>query len=198
MGATSSCIRPGRRASSAALSAHPGRRKAAVSGRCPHGLHAEESDVLSEWCRGPPLRALGRGLSTSVAAERPRRGVLTAAWVLPAESASHRGGRGGGARRGGALPPAGVRPLTAALTSSAVGRACVVVRRQAEAEDGGDGPRRDSRRRALFPRSDRARPAKLGTPPRQPSPGAFSLGQTAHAPPSWGIPPRQPSPGAFP
>jgi hypothetical protein len=60
------------------------------------------------------------------------------------------GGRGGGARRGGALPPAGERPLAAALTIAAMGRARVVVRRQAEAEDGGDGPRRDSRRRAVL------------------------------------------------
>jgi hypothetical protein len=55
---------------------------------------------------------------------------------------------GGGARRGGALPPAGERPLTVALAIGAANRACDVVRRQAEAEDGGDGPRRDSRRRA--------------------------------------------------
>jgi hypothetical protein len=48
----------------------------------------------------------------------------------------------------GPAPPAERRPLTAALTRSAVGRARVVVRRQAGAEDGGDGPRRDSRRRA--------------------------------------------------
>jgi hypothetical protein len=75
-----------------------------------------------------------------------------------------RGCRGGGARRGGALPPAGERPLTVALARDAANRACVVVRRKAEAEDGGDGPRRDSRRRALF-----------GCTPRQPSPGALRV-----------------------
>jgi hypothetical protein len=76
----------------------------------------------------------------------------------------YRGCQGGGARRGGALPPAGERPLTVVLPREAANRACVVVRRQAEAEDGGDGPRRDSRRRSRFPRQ------RTVVPPRQPPP----------------------------
>jgi hypothetical protein len=56
--------------------------------------------------------------------------------------------RGGGARRGGAPPPANRRPLPAAIPSPAAYRSCGVVRRQAGGEDGGDGPRRDSRRRS--------------------------------------------------
>jgi hypothetical protein len=75
--------------------------------------------------------------------------------------------KGGGARRGGALPPAGERPLTVALARGAANRACVVVRRQAEAEDGGDGPRRDSRRRSPSSSTpERAEPAAAVRLPR--------------------------------
>jgi hypothetical protein len=114
-------------------------------------------------CAERAAPGLGRSAATGVVFVIERAHLVRAAFVTPVSyqpaiavrrgltvmwSRCNHGCRGGGARRGGALPPAGERPMAVVLTRGAANRACVVVRRQAEAEDGGDGPRRDSRRRS--------------------------------------------------